>query len=154
MQHRCYLFEGQITNDKIFHDTSLKVRSQMTRYSNSDYLYFSRVLMRPRIFIITVFVPLQCNIDVTSLKVKSQMTTYSMIQTIYTFPGFKTRPHFYHYSVCTITVQHRCLYHYSFPGFNARLCINGRPHIYARPHISSFLFPADSQCKKFKQLPL
>ena len=60
--------EGQITNDKIFQSlmrglmflrvnarpcivplecnidvTSLKVRSQMTRFHDSDYLYFSRV---------------------------------------------------------------------------------------------------------------
>ena len=50
-------------------------------------------------FTITVFVPLQCNIDVTSLKVRSQMTRYSMTQTIYTCPGFNVRP-----CIFTITV--------------------------------------------------
>ena len=52
MQHRCYLFEGQITNDKIFHD--------------SDYT-FPGFNVRPCVFTITVFVPLQCNIDVCTI---------------------------------------------------------------------------------------
>ena len=61
-----------------------------------------------------VFLPLQCNIDVTSLKVRSQMKRYSMIQTIYTFPGFNLRPCVFtitvfvplqcNIDVCTITV--------------------------------------------------
>ena len=81
-----------------------------------------------------MFVPLQCNVDVTSLKVRSQMTRSSMIQTIYTFPGFNARR-----CIFTITVQHRCylfegqitndkILHDSdylyFPGLNAR------PHIF------------------------
>ena len=99
--------------------TSLKVRSQMTRYSMILTIYtFPGFNVRPCIFTITVFVPLQCNTDVTSLKVRSQMTRYSMIQTIYTFPGFNVRPCIFtitvfvplqcNIDVCTITVQHRC----------------------------------------------
>ena len=84
---------------------TLKVRSQMTRYSMIQTIYTFPgfkvrpcintrpcVYARPHVFIITAFVPLQCNIDVTSLKVRSQITIFSMIQTIYTFPGFNTRP--------------------------------------------------------------
>ena len=89
----------------------------MTRYSIIQTIYtFPGFNARPRVFTITVFALLQCNIDVTSLKVSSQMTRYSTIQTIYTFPGCNTRPHIFtitvfvpllcNIDVRTITVQH------------------------------------------------
>ena len=87
-----------------------------------------------------MFIPLQCNIEVTSLKVRSQMTRYCIIQTIYTFPGFNARPYIFTITVfiplqCNIDVtslkvrSQMTRYSiiqtiYTFPGFNAR------PHIF------------------------